>query len=161
MNGLGELIIGLVMACGLVGIAVPVVPGIVLVWLTGMAWTILDGGGTTRWILFLFMSIFMAVGVASQIGMPNRELSNQQAPKWTLVWAGVLGICGFFVIPIIGFPIGFTLGVFLRYMFASNDLHGSMDSTWLTVRAIGTGVLIQGICGLGIGLLWFIGLLIT
>lgn len=161
MNGLGELFIGLLMSVGLVGIVVPVVPGVVLVWLAGLAWTILDGGGTTRWILFFLMSVLTVVGLGSQIGIPARELNNQQAPKWTLVWAGVLGIFGFFVIPIIGLPIGFTVGVFLRYMFASNDLHASMDSTWLTVRAIGKGILIQGICGLLIAFLWFIGLLIT
>jgi uncharacterized protein YqgC (DUF456 family) len=161
MNGIGELCIGLLMACGLVGIVVPVVPGILLVWATGLAWTILDGGGTTRWVLFFLMSVLMAIGLVSQIGMPAKELSNQQAPKWTLVWAGILGIIGFFIIPIVGLPIGFTAGVFLRYMFATNDLHVSMDSTWLTVRAIGKGILIQGVCGLGIAFLWFIGLLVT
>jgi uncharacterized protein YqgC (DUF456 family) len=161
MSGVGELLIGLAMAIGLVGILIPIAPGIVLVWLAGLAWAILDGGGLTRWSLFAVMTALTVGALIANVRIPAKSASTTNAPRGTLWLAALFAVIGFFVIPIAGVLIGFCCGVLLAHLIATNDIHKAFDAMWATLRAFGKSVLVQGICGVGICLLWILGLILT
>jgi uncharacterized protein YqgC (DUF456 family) len=161
MSGLGELLIGLAMAVGLVGILIPVLPGIVLVWLAGLAWTILDGGGIVRWSLFGVMTALTLGALVAGVRLPTKSAAHTDAPRGTLWLAAAFSIVGFFVIPVIGVLVGFSAGVLLAHLIATNDIHKAFDALWATLRAFGKSVLIHGACGVGICTLWILGLIVT
>ena len=45
--------------------------------------------------------------------VPGRRLKENGIPNSTLLLGGVLGVVGFFVIPVVGLLVGFVLGVYL------------------------------------------------
>jgi len=161
MSGLGELLIGLVMAIGLVGILIPVLPGIVLVWLAGLAWAILDGGGLVRWSLFAVMTALTIGALIANVRIPAKSVTGTDAPRGTLWLASVFAIFGFFLLPVFGVLVGFCTGVLIAHLIATNDIHKAFDAMWATLRAFGKSVFIQGTCGFGICLLWITGLILT
>ena len=161
MSGLGELLIGLAMAIGLIGVLIPVVPGIVLVWLSGLTWTILDGGGIARWTLLALMTVLTAGALIANVRIPVKSATHEDAPRGTLWLAATFAVLGFFVIPVIGVLVGFSAGVLLSHLIATNDIHKAFDALWATLRAFGKSVVIQGLCGVGICALWILGLILT
>lgn len=155
-----ELLIGFVFSCGLLGILVPFLPGIVLVWSAMLAWTIFDGGGSTRWTLFGISTVLLIAGLAAHTVIPATTVKTASAAptKRTLAIAAIFAIIGFFVIPIIGMPIGFAVGVFFaNYMFDHN-VDRSWSSTVSTVKSFGWAIIAQFICGFLIVVMWVIGL---
>ncbi len=64
----------------------------------------------------------------------------------SLVAGGVLGIIGFFVIPVIGLLIGFVLGVYLAELATRNDQRLAWTSTKHAVKgvALSMGVELAG-----------------
>ncbi|RYJ01274.1 MAG: DUF456 family protein, partial [Actinomycetales bacterium] len=58
---LTEVLVAVVIAVGLIGILVPILPGSVLVVGAVLAWAIATGG-TTAWVVFAVATTFVAVG---------------------------------------------------------------------------------------------------
>ena len=160
MSPAGELIIGLCMATGLLGTIIPILPGIILMWATGLTWTIMDGGGWMRWLLFTFMTILTIIATLASVKIPAKKISQLETPRGTLIVASLFGMAGFFVIPVLGLPIGFILGIFLWNLIHSREFHRALQTTWQSAKSFGQVALIQLLCGLGIVGMWLIGLLI-
>lgn len=161
MSPVGEVLIGLTMAVGIVGTLVPVLPGLLLVWLAGLAWAILDGADTTHWIIFAIMTLIFLVGFGLSFYIPAKSTKRDSAPKWTLLVASFFALIGFFVIPIVGLAIGFISGVFICHLIAGREFHRALRSTGTTLKALGLVSLIHCLCGIAIATAWVIGLLIV
>jgi uncharacterized protein YqgC (DUF456 family) len=159
MSAWGELLIAIVMAVGITGIIVPWLPGLVLVWLSGLVWAWLDGGGSTRWTVFAVMTMFFAVGSWASFILPASQTRN--APPKTLTVASLLGIAGFFLIPVIGGPIGFAAGVYLMNIVGGATTPQAYRMTVATVKAFGWVVAAQLACASAIAVTWIVGLLRT
>ena len=55
----------------------------------------------------------IALGAVVKYVVPGRRLKEVGIPGSTLVLGAVLGVVGFFVIPVVGLLVGFVLGVYL------------------------------------------------
>jgi len=161
VSPLGEIVIGLVMAIGLVGTIVPVVPGVTLVWGAGLAWAILDGADLIHWSLLAIMTIFFVAAHVLSIYIPSKTTSGPKNPKWTFLFASLCAIVGFFIVPIIGVPLGFAIGVFIRQLIASREFHLALKATGNTLKALGVVVLIQCGCAIAIAATWALGLFLV
>ena len=64
-----------------------------------------------------------------------------------LVVGGLLGIVGFFVIPLVGLFVGFVLGVYLAELQRVGQAN-AWPSTWAAVKAAGLSILIELASGL-------------
>lgn len=103
---------GLMIFVGLVGVVVPVLPGLLLVWAGVAVWG-LARHDTAGWVALAVATVLVAAGTAAKYLLPGRRLRAAGVP-WTTIAAGtVLGIVGFFVIPVVGLFVGFVLGVYL------------------------------------------------
>ena len=161
MSPVGEVFIGLAMAIGLVGTLIPVLPGLVLVWLAGLAWTILDGADTTHWIIFAIMTLIFIAGLSLSFYIPTKSAKGRSAPKWTFPVASLFAIIGFFIIPIAGLPLGFIFGVFISHLISGREFHRAIREVGSTLKALGLVSLVQCICGISIATSWALGLLIV
>jgi len=156
---LGTLIlIGLAMAVGLVGVIIPVIPGLLLVGLAGLGWAIL-ADGTGAWIVFGFMVAVLAVGTAAKYVLPSRTLRQAGAPSSTLVLGAIGGIVGFFVIPVLGILVGAVAGIYIGEFRRLADRRAAGRSTLATLRAIGIGLLIELLAGVLAVAIWFVSVL--
>ena len=111
MSG-AEVLVALAIAVGVVGVVVPVLPGSLLVFGAILVWA-LNIGGSTAWIVFAVATAFLVLGAVVKYVVPGRRLKEGGVPASTLVLGGLLGIVGFFVIPVVGLLIGFVVGVYL------------------------------------------------
>ena len=111
MSGV-EVLVALAIAIGVVGVVVPLLPGSLLVLGAILVWTIYEGGGTA-WAVFAVAAIVIGLGVVVKYAVPGRRLKDVGIPGSTMALGAVLGVVGFFVIPVVGLPLGFVLGVYL------------------------------------------------
>jgi uncharacterized protein YqgC (DUF456 family) len=160
VTGAGELLVGALMVVGLVGVLLPVVPGLLLIWAAGLWWTIGDGGGA-RWSVFGVLTALLAVGTVAKYVLPARSAAARGAPATTLV-AGALGaVVGFFVIPVVGVVVGGVAGIYVAELARLRDGGRAWTSTRAALVAIGIGVLIELTAGVLMIGVWALGVLAT
>lgn len=158
MNGL-EVLVALGIAVGLVGILVPVLPGSLLVAAAILVWA-LDGGSAASWLVALASLALLAAGTVVKYLVPGRRLQRAGVPSRTLLAGGALGVVGFFVLPVVGLPLGFLLGVYLAQWHRLGRA-AAWPATVQALKAVGLGIVIE----LGFGILaaatWAVGVVLT
>jgi len=158
MSGV-EVLVALAIAIGLVGVIVPVLPGSLLVLGAILVWA-WDLGTSTGWISFAVATAFIALGSVVKYVVPGRRLKDTGIPGSTLLLGGALGIVGFFVIPVIGLPIGFVLGVYLVEL-RRVGIDAAWPSTRHALKAVGLSILIELLASLCAATTWVLGVVVT
>ena len=161
MSAGAELLLGLCMVAGLIGVVVPVLPGLFLMWATGIAWAWLDGGGVERWTVAALLTVLLVVGTALKYVLPARSAAGAGAPRSTLVLGALGALVGFFALPFLGFVIG---GVGVIFLVELARL-GSVPGAWQSTRAVLVGIGIGMVVELGAAVLmmsvWLVGVVVT
>lgn len=154
-----SVIAGIAIALGLVGIVVPVVPGLLMSWLGVAFWAFLgDAPGTVKWTVLVVATLVATLGALVKYMLPGRRLKAAGVPNTALLSGGVLGLIGFFVIPVVGLILGFVLGVFLVER-ARLGPGRAWPSTKQALGAAGLAMLIEFTAALGVAVVWVFGLL--
>ncbi len=136
------LIAALLAAVGVVGILVPVLPGLLLVW-AGIALWAVTTGGVAGWGLLALATVLVALGALAKYLLPGRRLRESGVGWTTIAAGGVLGVVGFLVVPVLGLPLGFVLGVYLAELSRHRDHAVARPSTLAALRAVGWSILIE------------------
>lgn len=158
MTGM-EFLVALAIAIGLVGVIVPVLPGSLLVLAAVLVWS-WDLGSSTAWVVFVVATAFTALGAVVKYVVPGRRLKDNGIPSSTLLLGGVLGILGFFVIPVIGLLIGFVLGVYLAELRRVGSA-AAWPATVHALKAVGLSILIELVASLMAAATWALGVVLT
>jgi uncharacterized protein len=156
---LSEVLVGLAVLVGLVGIVVPVLPGSLLILAAALVWAVQDGSATA-WTVFAVVTGLLVVGSVVKYAVPGRRLKSSGVPQRTLLLGAVLGVVGFFVIPVVGLLVGFVLGVYLAESHRVGR-DAAWPSTKHALRAVGLSMLIELTAGLLAAGTWFVGALLT
>lgn len=153
------LAVGLAIAVGLVGILVPVLPGTVLVLGAIWVWA-LHAGGTTAWSVALVATALLAAGTVAKYALPGRRLKDAGIPASTQWTGALLGVVGFFVVPVVGLVLGFVLGVYVaEHRRVGARLAG--PSTTTALRAVGLSILIELLAAVLAAGVWALGVAAT
>ncbi len=156
---LTEVVVGIAIAVGLIGIVVPVLPGSVLILLAILVWATELGSGT-GWAVFAVAAALLLIGAIVKYAVPGRRLKDAGIPASTQ-WTGVaLAVPGFFVIPVVGLFVGFVAGVYLaerRRLGAG----AAWPSTRSALRAVGLSLLIEFVAGMLAAAAWVAGVVVT
>ncbi len=154
-----EVVVALVMLVGLLGVIVPVLPGVLLVAGALVVWA-WQTGGPEAWTVCAAGLVFLAAGQVVKYAVPGRRLKLAGIPASTLAWGGVGAVAGFFVIPVVGLLVGFVGGVYL----AERQRVGAEQAWPATVHALkaaGWSILIELVATcLAIGA-WVLGVVLT
>src|SRR4051812_46125640 len=95
------LLAAVLIALGLAGVLIPILPGLVLVWAGIAIWAYAQGTGG-GWGVLAGASVVIVLGLVLKYAVPGRRLRDAGVPWITLVIGVTLGIAGFFVIPVLG-----------------------------------------------------------
>jgi uncharacterized protein YqgC (DUF456 family) len=142
-----------------VGVVIPVLPGSLLVLGAVLVWA-WDLGTTTSWIVFAVAATFIALGSIVKYVLPGRRLKEGGIPSSTLLLGGVLGVVGFFVIPVIGLLIGFVLGVYLAELLRVG-VNAAGPATVHALKAVGLSMMIEVVASMCAALTWALGVVAT
>lgn len=154
-----EIVLAIVIAIGLVGIVVPVLPGDWLILIAVVIWAT-EVGDSTAWTWTAVSVALLVVGAVIKYAVPGRRLKSQGVATSTLVVGAVLGIIGFFVIPVVGLPVGFVAGVYLM-QYRSKGREHAWPATKNTIKAVGLAILIEFVFALLATIAWCIGVVAT
>jgi uncharacterized protein len=153
MDAPALVLVGLAILVGIVGVVVPVLPGLLVSWAAILVWALAERG-SLAWAVF---GVATALLVASQIlkyVVPGRRMREAGVPWRSLALGGALGIGGFFVVPVVGLVLGFALGVYVAERARLGSHRGGWRSTAHAMKAVGLSILIELGAGLLMGGAW-------
>lgn len=138
---------------GIAGTLLPFVPGIGLVWAAILTYAALDGFGADSWVVLFVVTIIGGAGIFLGYRIPQKA-ANDGGLGWKgQLFATGLAVVGFFLVPVVGAPIGFVLGVYVS-MIAIDRAH-AWQATKSTLRSFVVASGIQLGAATLMGLVWF------
>ena len=155
------LISGLAILVGVLGVLIPVLPGLLLCWAGVLFWAILGDAGAVRWAVLAIATVIAAAGTVVKYLWPGRRLKSTGVPTASLAAGGVLGLVGFFVVPFVGLVLGFVLGVWLAERVRLGDPGQAWPSTRRALAAVGLSLLVELAAALAIAVVWVFGLVLA
>ncbi len=129
-NDLATLLCGVAIAVGVIGTVVPVLPGTLLIAGSVLIWAIVVQT-TAGWVTLGIVIALLAIGEVVKYLTAGKRMVASGVPKSSLVVAGLAGVVGFFVVPVVGLAIGFVAGLTL----VEYNRHREWDATWVATKA--------------------------
>jgi uncharacterized protein len=156
----GIVLVALAIAVGLVGIVVPLLPGTLLVFGAIAAWAVIENN-VTGWVTLGVVTAVLAVATLIKYMWPVKRMRAADVRTLSLVVGAVLGIIGFFVIPVLGLVIGFVLGVYLTELANRRDQRLAWTSTKHAVKGVALSVGVELAGALLATVAWVAGVYLT
>ena len=153
------LLAGLLVAVGIVGILLPLLPGLILV-LAGIAVWAIPRGDQLGWTVFGIAAAIIVIGSVAKYLLPGRRMKESGVPTRSIVVGAGLGIVGFFVIPVVGALVGFPVGIYVAERVRVGA-DGAWPSTKAALRAVGVSILIELAAAVAATLVWVAGVALT
>lgn len=154
------VVAGVMITVGILGLIVPVLPGLLLCLAGVLLWA-WDTDSTTSWTVFGCCVLVALIGWVVQYLVPNRRLKAAGVPGLAKV-AGLVGaIIGLFVIPYVGMFVGFPVGVFVAEQVRLRDYQRAWAATKAAVRAVLTGVGIELAAAVLVSWIWVAGIVLS
>ncbi|MCQ4083115.1 DUF456 domain-containing protein [Streptomyces sp. RB6PN25] len=136
------LIVGLVMAAGLLGVLMPGLPGPLVCWAAVLWWASTLHTAFAWYVLFATAAVLVLAQVVVVL-MPARRLRDSGISRRTLFLGGISGILGFFVVPVLGGLLGFVGGIYMQERSRLGTHRAARMSTRVAMRAIGASLLVE------------------
>lgn len=153
------VVCGLAIVVGATGVIIPVLPGSVLIGISLLVWAIVLGS-PLGWIVFGIGVLFVAAGMASSAVLTGKAMKERAIPGRSVVIGLVLGVVGFFLIPVVGLLVGFVVGLFLSEFARQREFRPAVSSSGAALKAMGIGMLAEfGFASLAAGT-WATGVLV-
>jgi uncharacterized protein len=140
-------------------LVIPILPGLVIIWLSALGYGMVAGFGILGWIIFAFMTVLMLVGTILDNVLMGTKAHKEGAPWWVVLIALASAVIGNFIIPIpILGGILAALGVlFLIQWLRVRNVKEALASIRGMLVGCGWGILFRVIIGLimiGLWLIW-------
>ncbi|ULE34795.1 DUF456 domain-containing protein [Mycobacterium sp. IDR2000157661] len=156
----GIVLVALVIAVGLVGIVVPLLPGVLLVFAAIAVWAVVENN-PTAWVTMGVVAALLGAATLIKYLWPMRRMRAARVRTWVLVVGGLLGIIGFFVIPVVGLVLGFVAGVYLAELVDRRDQVLAWTSTKHALKGVALSVGVELVGALLATVVWVIGVYLT
>ncbi|RPI89890.1 MAG: DUF456 domain-containing protein [Chloroflexi bacterium] len=122
-----------VLLIGLVGLIVPVFPGLVIMWLGTLLYALVQGtaGNMTGWDWFLFglITVLMIAGSVVDNLIIAYKMRDKFIPWSSILWAFAAGIVvSLFLTPLVGL-IAAPVGLYLAELKRLKDREAALNST--------------------------------
>ena len=156
----GIILVALAIAVGIIGIVVPLLPGTLLVFAAIAVWAVVENN-VTGWVTLGVVTALLGASLLIKYTWPVKRMRAADVRTLSLVAGGVLGIIGFFVIPVIGLVIGFVLGVFLAELATRGDQRLAWTSTKHAVKGVALSMGVELAGALLATVAWVFGVYVT
>jgi uncharacterized protein YqgC (DUF456 family) len=149
-----------VLLVGLLGLIVPVFPGLVIMWLGILLYALVQSaaGKMTGWDWFLFglITVLMVVGSIADNIIIARKMRDKYIPWSSILWAFAAGIIiSLFFTPLVGL-VAAPAGLFLAEMQRLKDRDAAIASTKAYMIGWGWAFGVRFIIGIMIMGLWML-----
>lgn len=160
MSTAGIILVALAIAVGIVGIVVPILPGGLLVFGAIAVWAVVERTAAAWVVLGVAAALFLATEVIKYM-WPVRRMRAADVRTRSLVAGGILGVIGFFVIPVIGLVLGFVAGVYLAELGVRHEHRRAWVSTVHALKGVALSVGVELAGALLATIAWVVGVVVT
>jgi uncharacterized protein YqgC (DUF456 family) len=155
----GLILVALAIAVGMAGILFPLLPGTLLIWAAIAVWAYVVHT-TVSWVVLGLSTAVLGAGILIKYLWPARRMRAADVSGRTLAAGAVLGIVGFFVIPVAGLLVGFVLGVYLAELAQRRDQRRAWASTVHAVKGVALSVGVELTAALLATAAWVVGVFV-
>ena len=155
----GLILVALAIAVGMAGILFPLLPGTLLIWAAIAVWAYVVHT-TVSWVVLGVATAVLGAGILIKYLWPARRMRAADVSGRTLAAGAVLGIVGFFVIPVAGLLVGFVLGVYLAELAQRRDQRRAWASTVHAVKGVALSVGVELTAALLATAAWVVGVFV-
>lgn len=134
--------------------------GLPLVWAPVLVWAV-EAQSPAGWLVSGIATVLALSGFLLQYLLPSRRTAKAGVGGSGTVAGAMLGVVGFFVIPVVGGPLGFVLGIYLAERVKLGSHTAAGPSTKHALKAIGLSMGIELLTALAIATAWVIGVAST
>lgn len=144
-----KALIYLIMAFGLVGMVIPVYPGVVIIWAAALVHGLVTGFAVLEiWVLVLLTLLMIAGTLVDNVLMGGK--ARQSGASWlAIALALVSGLAGTFLFPPFGGIIASPLVLFVLEVIRHRD----SALAWQTTRSLLSGWGLSFLARLAVGLI--------
>ncbi|WP_435132241.1 DUF456 domain-containing protein [Actinacidiphila sp. bgisy144] len=135
-------LIGAVMLLGVVGVSAPGVPGTLLCW-AAVLWWATSEHTTLTWGVLAGATGLLAVAQVVLWLMPSRRIRDSGVTWRTVMIASGVATAGFFLVPVLGAPLGFTGAVYVHERVRIGGHRAAWSATRRVMRTVGGSVLVE------------------
>jgi len=153
-------IFALVMAIGLIGTVFPAIPGLALIWVTAFVYGSLEGFGVIGWIAMGAITVLLGASLVAKVMVPKRRAEAGGAPTSTIAFGALIGLVGFFTVPVVGLPLGGVAGVLVAEYRRTREWSAAWRSTKAVIVGFGIGALLELGAGMAMILCWLVWALV-
>jgi uncharacterized protein YqgC (DUF456 family) len=148
-----------VMLIGLIGVFLPVLPGIELIWLAALGYGIFHGFQWSGGIAMIVITVLLAIGLTSDLWITGLGLKSTGTSLLSiLVGAVLLGIGSIFFTPLVGILLGLA-GMALVEFLRHRDWRKAVSSAGSALIGCGLSYGFKfciGLVMIGVWLIWVI-----
>jgi uncharacterized protein YqgC (DUF456 family) len=149
----GVVLVALTIAVGLAGIVIPVLPGGLLVFGAIAVWAWIEGT-TVAWVTLGIVTVLFVLAAVIKYTWPVKRMRQADVRTTSLLAGGVLGVIGFFVVPVLGLVLGFILGVFLAELGVRRNSTRAWVSTVHALKGVALSVGVELLGALASTVVW-------
>ncbi|SEG11001.1 hypothetical protein SAMN05216223_103261 [Actinacidiphila yanglinensis] len=137
------ILIGAVMLLGVVGVAAPGVPGTLLCWAAVLWWATSEHTTLTWGVLAGATGLLLVAQMVVWL-LPPRRIRDSGVTWRTVMTATGVAVPGFFVLPVVGAPLGFAGAVYVHERLRLGGGHRTAwTATRRVMRTVGWSVLVE------------------
>jgi len=151
---LWTIVVAVAMVLGLMGVVLPVLPGLLLIWAAALFYGFMVGFGTLGWMVIGLLSVLVVAGGIKSVMIPRRAAAASGASAWAQLGAVVGAVIGFFVIPVLGLILGALAGLLVVEYLLKGDWNEALVAVRGTARGFGISVVIDLILGMIMIVAW-------
>lgn len=147
----------IIMGVGLIGLVVPIFPGLTVIWLAALGYGIVTGFTTLGWIMFVVITVLFITGAVIDNVLMGAKAHKEGAAWSTLVLGMIAGIVGTFLFPPIGGLIAAPLVILLVEFIRQGDFKKALVSLRGLAIGWGSAVVVRffiGVAMVGLWLVW-------
>lgn len=131
------------MLLGAAGVVVPILPGLLLVWLSVLAYAwFTDFAVITPWIFALLTILALVTGTAN-IWLPYLGAKKTGAAKRAIALGFVGALIGTLIAPLIGTVVGYAAGIIAGEMLKHRDLKVAVRASIGGVAGWGISTIVE------------------
>lgn len=145
-----------VIMLGIVGTIIPLLPGLMLVWVAALGWGVVMGFGFGGLVAMAVITGLFIAGIFLSIRIPQKSAAAQGLSVWGTIFGLILAIAVGIVLPVVGIPIGFVLGVWIVRVIDTGDAPEAFRSALQTTFALLRASAAQFGVATAMGLTWLI-----
>jgi len=125
-----------------------------------LVWAVVEHT-VASWVTLGIVTVVVGATTAVKYLWPVRRMRRAEVGTSALLAGGVLGIVGFFVIPVVGLVIGFILGVYLAELLRRQDHRRAWASTVHAVKGVALSMGVEFAGALAAAVIWLVAVLVT